>query len=155
MFIYLTDHIRIVRYQISSMPITESYDEDFIASFVFLGEKLPKVKLQSDYSDGKVISIYEYDKEKREQKLQMIVAIIVISALLLFLFFIIATEKKQKKKFIKKLSDSAKNLDGYDLPKETLVKIVITSYESAIKTDFKKFFNFMKKSWCSLTISLL
>ena len=120
-----------VRYKISSLPVADGYETDFVASFVFLGDRTPKVKVQSDYTDGKVISIYEYDKDRRERNQTILVLSIVIPVVLLFIAWVSWDIRKSKDKFIAKIGSAAETMRGTGLSKEELRKIAIDSYRIA------------------------
>lgn len=126
-----------VRYKISSLPVADNYNTDFIASFVFLGENSPKVRVQSDYTDGKVISIYEYDKDRRERDQIIHILSILIPCILLFLAWTIWDTRRNKGKFIAKLGAAAETIDGTGVNKEILRKIAIESYQIATKKTNK------------------
>lgn len=120
-----------VRYKISSMPAAEKYETDFIASFVFLGEESPKVRVQSDYTDNKAISIYEYDKEKREKKATIILLSIFIPFLVVLIVCLIWVPKRDNAKFLIKIGDAAETIEEFNIEKEKLRKIAIESYQIA------------------------
>lgn len=126
-----------VRYKISSLPIADDYKTDFIASFVFLGDSSPKVRVQSDYTDGKVISIYEYDKDRRERTQIIQILSVFIPGILLFIAMAAWDARRNKSKFLAKLGSAAETLDGTGIDKQKLREIVIESYQIATKKTNK------------------
>lgn len=124
---------RFVRYKISSLPIADDYDTDFVASFVFLGGSSPKVRVQSDYTDGKVISIYEYDKDRREWKKTIQFLLVLISCFLVFMIWMFWDAKRSKGKFLNRLGSEAEALEGTGIEKEQLRRIAMDSYLNATK----------------------
>jgi len=126
-----------VRYKISSLPVADDYETDFVASFVFLGDSSPKVRVQSDYTDGKVISIYEYDKDRRERNQIIQILSIFIPLTLLFVAWGIWDARRNKGKFITKLGSAAETIENTGIDKEKLREIAITSYKIATKKTNK------------------
>ena len=120
-----------VRYKISSLPVTANYDTDFIASFVFLGKSAPKVRVQSDYVDNKVISIFEYDKKKRERNELIVVFFVFILLVILFVGWLIWDSKRSKDRFLEKLGNASEKLGEFGISKEQIRKIAIESYKIA------------------------
>ncbi|GAA0689982.1 hypothetical protein GCM10009104_15700 [Marinobacterium maritimum] len=127
-----------VRYEVSSMPVADDYDTDFIASFVFLGETSPKVRVQSDYTDNKVISIYEYDKARRERNEIIQIFSIFIPLLALFIAWLIWDTRRSSAKFLDKLGDAAEEIGEFSIGKEKLREIAIESYKRATKKTKKR-----------------
>lgn len=126
-----------VRYKISSLPVADGYDTEFVASFVFLGEKSPKVRVQSDYTDNKVISIYEYDKDRRERNEIFLIFSIFIPFLAIFIGWLIWDAKRSKEKFLNKIGDAAETIGEFGVEKDKLRKIAIESYMLATKKTNK------------------
>ena len=127
-----------VRYEVSSMPVSDDYDTEFIASFVFLGETSPKVRVQSDYTDNKVISIYEYDKVRRERNEIIQIFSIFIPLLAIFIAWLIWDTRRSKAKFLDKLGDAAEEIGEFSIEKEKLREIAIESYKRATKKTNKR-----------------
>jgi len=127
-----------VRYQINSFPITEGYSTEFVASFIFLGDKAPKVKVQSDFSDGQVIDIYEYDQERRDRKTLIIALGILIPIAIVFLIFIVWQTNSDRKRLIKRIeSEALKEYESFakenkNFNKGSAVELSVNSYLSAI-----------------------
>jgi hypothetical protein len=122
-----------VRYKISSLPIADDYDTDFIASFVFLGDSSPKVRVQSDYTDGKVISIYKYDKARRERNQLIQFFSILALCFLALIAWAIWDTRRSTDKFLKKLGLAAETLEYTGIDKEKLREVAIESYQIATK----------------------
>lgn len=126
-----------VRYKISSLPIADDYNTDFIASFVFLGDSSPKVRVQSDYTDGKVISIYEYDKDRRERNQIIQILFVFIPCILLFLAWSVWDIRRNKGKFLDKLGSAAETIEGTGIDKTKLREIAVESYKIATRRTNK------------------
>ncbi len=122
-----------VRYKISSLPVADDYKTDFVASFVFLGNSPPKVRVQSDYNDGKAISIYKYDKDRRKRNQIIQIILIVITFIFLFLIGVIWDARRNKERFLNKLGSAAETIEGTGVDKEKLRQIAVESYQIATK----------------------
>ena len=130
-----------VRYKIKSFPTDDDYSTEFVASFIFLGDKAPKVKVQSDFTDGNVIDIYKYDQSRRNRKELIIVFSIALPLAILFLFYLSWQTKKDKVRMHKRILTEAEELiegnEALNNFKEEIKSIVIESYKNSTGSKTK------------------
>lgn len=126
-----------VRYEISSFPVSEDRSTDFVASFIFLGDKPPKVKVLSDYIDGKAISINRYNKEADIRNTAIVGLSVSVFVVFLLMFPIVWQQKRDKKHLLIRIGNIAEEFEGTDLPKDKLREIAILSYTNAIDKKYK------------------
>ncbi|MDO6569090.1 hypothetical protein Q4561_18605 [Alteromonas sp. 1_MG-2023] len=127
-----------VRYKIKSFPIEDDYSTDFVASFIFLGDIAPAVKVQSDFTDGKVIDIYKYDQSRRERKEIIEALSVLIPLVIIFFIFIFWQTKKDKIRMQNRIVSEAEKLVNKDEKLKGLIldikKIALESYNNATGT---------------------
>ena len=118
-----------VRYKITSMPTVNNTKTEFVASFVFLGDVLPSMKVQSDYADEKVLAINKYDSEKAAKKQLFEIFLGVMLFTILFVGVLYFDSKRSQKRFEEKLGAAAEKYPSNNISKEVLRDIAISSWK--------------------------
>lgn len=125
-----------VRYMLKSFPKDNDDSTDFVASFVFLGDIAPKVRIQSDFSDGKVVDIYEYDQSRRDKKAFLILLAISLPLAALVLLYLSWQAKRDKKRIRTRIINEADDLIDKDEQlsdiREKIKSVVLESYERTV-----------------------